>query len=281
MLVDNLLAYLTRVVSPVKVTAYKKVLPFLYQLDPGVFEEQFNQFTVYLDEFSTVDNVTQFDSIVVTLLAEGIEQFGFYLTDTLPIYDKMELLARICHALYSVDQHEDTQSIRYALEVGENPREKIADILHLVDNELDPNLVLEICEEISPSLIYRLRDHLQDIEYLFPEESTTDTVLVERVKNALNVFGVERAVRYFKEGGKVGEPLGNYLDYYFSENNQSPEMLARLALFSGIAANLDPAKIKDIVAERIGDYYVDPKTILSISRAIVKLPLPEALYAQA
>lgn len=279
MLIDKLFEYLTRTTSPEKVSAYKSVLPFLYRLDPGVFEEQLNQFTTYIDDFDTNVNIDQLDHIIVTLLAEGIEQFGVYLTDTHPIYDKMELLAKIAQALYGIDQYEDTQSIRYAFEVGENAREKIADILHLVDNSIDQNGVLEICQEISPSLLHRLRDYLQEMEYRFPEENSTDTALVERVKTALNVLGVERAARYFREGGKVGEPLGNYLNFYFSEDNQNVETISRLAIFSGIAAGLPLDKLKETVANAIVDFYHDPKTVISVTRSITKMHLPETIYA--
>lgn len=281
MLIDNLLGYLTRVVPDAKVSTYKVVLPFLYQLDPGTFEQQFNQFTTYIEEFSTEDNVAQFNQTVVNLLAEGIEEFGLYLTDDLPIYDKMELLCKICQALYHVDAHEDLQSIRYAMEVAEDPKEKIAEIIHTVDNTIDIHSVLEITAEVSPSLIYRLRDYLNEMEYRFPEDSDSNPELVEATKNALVYYGIERAKRYFKDGGSVGEPLSNYLDYYFSEDKQTPEVLAKLALFSGIAAGLPRDTLKEKIGEELTNYFVDPQTLLAISRLVTKLNLPEIIHAQA
>lgn len=275
MLIDNLLNYLTQVVPEAKVSTYKVVLPFLYRLDPGTFEQQFNQFTTYLEEFSTEDNVAQFNQTVVDLIAEGIEEFGLYLTDDLPIYDKMELLAKICQALYHVDSHEDLQSIKYALEVAENPKEKLAEVLHVVDNTIDINSVLEITAEVSPSLIYRLRDYLSDMEYRFPEGDSVNVPLVTLTKNTLNFYGIERAKRYFKDGGSVGEPISNYLDYYFSEEHQTPEVIAKLALFSGIASGISLEKIKETVGNELPHYFVDPKTLVAISRLVTKLPLPE------
>lgn len=279
MLIDNLLNYLTRTVSEARVSTYKVVLPFLYRLDPGTFELQFNQFTTYLDEFTTVDNVAQFDQIVTDLLAEGIEEFGLYLSDDQPLYGKLELLAKICQALYHVDSHEDLQSVKYALEIAEDPKEKIAEVLHVVDNTLDPNQILELTAEVSPSLLYRLRDYLNEMTYRFPEDDSIDTALVERTKNALNFYGIERAVRFFKDGGSVGEPLTNFLDYYFSEEKNTSEVIGKLAVFSAIAAGIPNDKIKERIGEELPHYFIDPKTLLTISRIVTKLPLPEFDHA--
>lgn len=283
MLVDALLSYLTRNVTDAKLSTYKELLPFLYQLDPGTFENQLNQFTTYLDEFTTVDNIAQFDHTICVLISEGIEEFGFYLSDDLSLVDRLSLLSKICQALYGVDQYEDLLSIKVALETSEGNREKIADILRLVDNSIEPHAVLEICKEISPALIYRIRDTLNDLEYQFDIEPTEDNAAaVERVKIALDYYGIQRAVRFFREGGKIGEDISNYLDFFYSDiKGVDSTSLAKLAVFSGIAAGFENKDIKEILSDLLPQYFVDPIELMSISRAVLKLTLPENPNAQA
>lgn len=277
MLVDVLLSYLSRVVPDAKLTTYKDYLPFLYQLDPGTFEVQFNQFCTYKDDFNTVDNIAQFDSTVFVLLCEAVEEFGVYLSDSAPIIDQLPLIGKMAKGLYLIDQYEDLLAIKYLYDTAENNREFIADLLHTVDNTIDPSSVLEVVEDVSPAIIIRVREYLADLEYHFESDGTpTDIKTIERVKNAITIFGIDRAIRYFREGGRIGEDLENYLDYFLSGTETTPaDTIAKLSVFSAIASGIASSQIKEILSELLPNYFNDTQRLMSVSRAVLSLKLPE------
>jgi len=281
MLIEETLLYLRGNVSADQFKSYKDLLPFLHALNPSGFEFSINQFISFNDTQVTIDNIAQFNNSLLELMMEEIENFGLYISDLQPVNDKVPFFGQLLRALYRIDQYEDLLSIKYILEAGHDAKETISEILVLIDNQLSVERIMEMTSDVSPALLTRIRDFIKDLDYNFDHSDIDSSPAdVERIKVALGFYGIERAKRYFVEVGAANEPLGNYLDYFFSApEKQSKEELAKLALFSGIAAGLKNEEIKFKVSEMLPFYFTDPSDLIQINRWMAKLHFPEVDHA--
>lgn len=275
MLFEDMLRFLENNVTPVKLQTYKELLPFLHQLNPSNLEFSLQQFISFNDDNLVIDNLDQFTLFLLDSLIEIIESFGVYISDDQPVADKVPLFTKLAIALYRIDRYEDLLGIKYLMDTAHEPREVIADLLVLMDNRLIPEDILIMVSEISPSLISSIKALLSDLDYQIEDDQQSINVeSVERVKSALIFYGVEKAVRYFKDGGKVGDDVELILDYFFSEENKrSLEEEAKIFLISAYIANIPTEDIRATLSEKIPYYITEVDYLLKVSRAVTKLPL--------
>lgn len=281
MLIEQMLYFLRNNTSEAQFKSYKDLLPFLHTLNPTGFEFSLNQFVAFNDDRVVIDNVAQFNSSLLELLMEEIENFGLYISDSQPVNDKVDFFGQLLQALYGIDQYEDLLAIQFALDAGHDPKETLGEILVLINGELSVERIMEMTADVSPALLGRIREVLNDLSYNFDRvDAAVSPEDVERVKIALAFYGVEGAKRYFVEVGNINDPLESYLDYFFSlPNHRNPEILAKLCLFSAFAAGIPTEQIKVKLSEVVPYYFTDSAELIKITRQIAKLPLPGVDHA--
>lgn len=281
MLIDEMLYYLRNNISEDQLKSYKDLLPFLHSLNPAGFEFSMRQFVAFNDGQVAVDNIAQFNNSLLQLLMEEIENFGLYISDLQPVADKIPLFTKMLMALYRIDQYEDLLSIKYILDAAHDGKETIAEIIILMDGTLTAEGIMEMTDSVSPALIARIREFIKDLDYNFDllDKDATEGE-VERIRIALDYYGIAAAKRYFIEAGTANEPIDNYLQFFYSNiENHSPEELAKLAVFSAIASGEANKDIKARLGELLPYYFTDPSLLIKVTRAVMKLSLPEVEHA--
>ncbi|UQT03166.1 hypothetical protein TOTORO_03030 [Serratia phage vB_SmaS-Totoro] len=282
MILEDLMSFIEKTNSPERVSAYKGLLPFLMQLDPSLMEMNLSQFVGFMDDYDTINNREQLDNFLIQVVSEGIEDFGIYLSESADYRDSVFLLGDTLRALYRVDQYEDMAALTSILEDGVNAKETVVEILSAVSPELDVSALLNYIDEVSSSLVRRWKDSFADLSYQFDDQlPAAEPLLVERVRLALQDLQIESARNYFTEGGVIGEPIDNYLDYYLGYLKPKDDVIrAKFALFSAIAADAAADEIRSIAGAKM-EYYYSGAELLNVTRKISTLPLPEFVYAQA
>lgn len=280
MILEDLMEYIENTNSPERVAAYKGLLPFLMQLDPSLMEINLSQFAGFIDSYDTMNNLDQFENFLLQVVKEGIEEFGVYLSDEVDYRNTLFTLGDALRGLYRIDQYEDMATLSNLLDEGSNAKETVVSILEVVSPGIDSHLLLNVIDEVSTSLIRRMKENFADMAYQFDQQvPSAEPLLVERVRLTLNFLNIDRAREYFTGGGVIGEPLDNYLDYYFSViEEKRPEIYARYALLSAVAADLPKETLRGDVAAKM-EFYFAGAELLAVTRQISTIPLPEFVYA--
>ncbi|URG14195.1 hypothetical protein [Pectobacterium phage vB_ParM-25] len=274
------MSYVEKTNSPERVSAYKGLLPFLMQLDPSLMEMNLSQFVGFMDSYDTTNNREQLDNFLIQVVTEGIEDFGVYLADDMDYRDALFLLGDTLKALYRVDQYEDMATLSNLLDEGLTAKETVVSILGTVSPEIQQERLLDFIEDVSTTLVRQWKDAFADLAYQFDEQiPSADALLVERVRLALQELQIESARTYFTEGGIIGEPMDNYLDYFLGYLKPTDsELIAKYALFSAIASDTPPDEVRTNVASKM-EFYYNGAELLAVTRKIASLPLPEFVYA--
>lgn len=275
-MIDELLDYIFRATPPERATVYKDALILLRQIDPQSLELILNTFAGNAENFDTAMNVNSFHTLLINNLSDQIEQFGVYLNDDADYYNNVPLLYAILHGLYLLEHYDNMGELRVVLDTGHHSRQVLGELLGAVESRVSFESYVDMVEDVSPSLIARINDMVDDrLQFQFDESTTPDLALRDRARAAVDFYKTQGLSRYVEEGGNLGDPLSAYLDYFYFELQSVPtDHASRMFLTLAVFANIPEDQVDDSIGQALSSVFADMPAdrMLAQARDLKKQP---------
>lgn len=279
-MIEELYNYLMGLVAPEKCLIYKDACDLLVEVDPDKYGNLLLNFMDAPERDGTSAALQQFDGFIVESLCNEIQRFAVYITEDFILVDYIEELRALLSTLINVEFYQDPEEISLILDSTPNASEAIGEIIRSVDKpSIRQDRIMEIIEEVSPSLLKRLSEVLKE-SMILPSLESEEVVTVppERIKKWLEEYPSPIIVKMFNDGIKLGSSYDNYIDYlyHYIQEEKDVNMVARILILAAVATNIPNDRIKPLVLESIGSIIIDPMLSLRVSRTVNNFVLVEA-----